>query len=314
VSEIPGGPGVVLIGSACCDVRGLVGACFGAGTVNDGRVRLSLGGTARNIAENLARLDVPSRLLTAVGDDVPGRQILYYTRAAGVILDNESLLVHQGRASGAYLAIERDDGELALAIDDTTITRTITPRIIHRWRRFLRDAALVVADATLRPQTLATIARLCRQAGVDLCFEPVSVALAPRIAPFIADATLLTPNMREAAVLAGMPVTNREEAFLAARALQERGAGTVIITMAGAGAVYASAEVSGHVPAMQTEAVDGAGAGDALTAGVIVGMLNNFPLDEAVTLGTAMASLTMLTSEKVRADLSLERVYAHMQV
>src|SRR5215217_8287988 len=181
---------VVLIGSACLDVRGRIHAPFQPAYANAGRVRIAPGGTARNIAENLARLDVPSRLLTAVGDDVPGRQILYYTRAAGVSLDNESLLVHQGRASGAYLAIERDDGELALAIDDTTITRTITPRIIHRWRRFLRDAALVVADATLRPQTLATIARLCRQAGVDLCFEPVSVALAPRIAPFIADATL----------------------------------------------------------------------------------------------------------------------------
>lgn len=305
---------IVLIGSACCDVKALVGRGYAAGAVNDGRVRLSLGGTARNIAENLARLDVPSRLLTAVGDDVPGRQIVHYTRASGVLLEEEHLLVRPGRASGAYLALERDDGELVVAVDDTAITRAITPRVIHRWRHLLRAAALVVVDATLRPQTLATVARLCHQAGVGLCLEPVSVALAPRIAPFLADATLLTPNMREAAVLAAMPVTNREEALLAARALQERGAGTVIITMAGAGAVYASAAASGHVPAVQTEPVDSTGAGDALTAGVIFGLLNNFVLDEAVTFGTAMASLTMLTSETVRADLSLERVYAHMQV
>jgi pseudouridine kinase len=204
-------------------------------------------------------------------------------------------------------------GQRITAIDDTAITRAITPRVIHRKRRLLREAAFVVVDATVRPQTLATIARLCAHNGTPLCLEPVAVALAPRLIPLLGDATLLTPNMREAAALTGLPVTNREEALLAARALRARGAGTVIVTMAGAGAVYVGAAASGHIPAVQTEAVDPAGAGDALTAGVLFGMLHGFPLDESVTLGTALASLTMLTPETVRPDLTLERAYAHMQ-
>ena len=168
-------------------------------------------------------------------------------------------------------------GRLLTAIDDTAITRTITPRAIHSAVACCARRHWSSLDATLRPQTLATVVRLCRHAGVPLCLEPVSVALAPRLEPFIGDAALLTPNMREAAVLTGRPVTNREEALLAARALQERGAGTVIVTMAGAGAVYVSADASGHIPAVQTEALDGAGAGDALTAGVLFGMLQWLP-------------------------------------
>lgn len=313
MSELPASTPVVLIGSACYDVRATTGGEVAAGTVHKGRVRLSLGGTARNIAENLARLDLPTHLLTAIGDDEQGRQIVTQTEQAGVQFDDEALLLGRDQDSGTYLSIVDRRGRMLTAIDDTAITRTITPRVIHKRRRLLRSAAFVVLDATLRPQTLATIVRLCHHAGVPLCLEPVSVALAPRLAPFIGDATLLTPNMREAAVLTGRPVTNREEALTAARALQECGAGTVIVTMAGAGAVYASADASGHIPAVQTDELDGAGAGDALTAGVIFGMLHDFPLDDALTLGTALASLTMLTSDTVRHDLTLERVYAHMQ-
>jgi pseudouridine kinase len=115
-------------------------------------------------------------------------------------------------------------------------------------------------------------------------------------------------------VLTGLRVTNRDEAHYAALALQGRGANTAIITMSGAGVVYVSADSSGHIPAVTIDVVDAAGAGDALTAGVIFGLLNDFALDEAVKLGTAMASLTMLTSETVHPELTLERAYAHLEV
>jgi pseudouridine kinase len=305
---------VVLIGSSCFDIRGRVRDCFQPASVNAGRVRIAPGGTARNIAENLARLDMPTRLLTAVGDDEQGRLLVQHARSRGIVVGDDDLIVDPARPSGSFLALLGDDGALIGAIDDTSVMRAITPRDIHHWHRAIRDAALVVADATLRPQTIATIVRLCHRYGVALCLEPVSPALAPRIAPFLADTTLITPNMAEAGVLTGLRVTNRDEAQYAALALQGRGANTAIITMSGAGVVYVSADSSGHVPAVATEVVDAAGAGDALTAGVIFGLLNDFALDEAVKLGAAMASLTMLVTETVHPELSLERAYAHLEV
>lgn len=305
---------VVLIGSACFDIRGRVREGFRPAGVNTGRVRIVPGGTARNIAENLARLDVPARLLTAIGDDEQGRLLVEYTRAAGVLIDDDDLIVDPDYASGSYLALLGDEGHLIGAIDDTSIMRAITPRDIHRWHRAIRDASLVVVDATLRPQSIAAVVRLCRRYGTGLCVEPVSPALAPRVRPFLADATLITPNMAEAGVLTGRPVTNRDEVHFAALALQALGANTTIITMSGAGAVYVSAGSSGHVPAVAIEVADAAGAGDALTAGVIFGLLHDFALDEAVKLGTAMASLTMLAPETVHPELSLERAYAHLEL
>jgi pseudouridine kinase len=303
---------VVLIGSSCFDIKGTVPDAFHPGTSNPGRVRISLGGTARNIAENLARLDVPTRLLTAVGDDELGRQIVRRTRAAGVVLADDQLVISDRLSTGAYLALLEDDGQLIAGLDDTQVAHCITPRHVHGWRRYLREASLVVVDANLRPQTIGTVVRLCQRYGVGVCLDPVSVSLSARIAPYLDGAVLTTPNMREAAALAGRPVATYEDALLAARRLQDQGVGTVVVTMARAGAVYVDAEASGRVPALDARVVDATGAGDAMTSGVIFGMLNGFPLDEAVGFGAAMAALTMDTSQTVRSDLTIERVYDHL--
>ena len=309
---------VVLIGSACFDIKGTI---TGRGvkhiypfSSNPGRVRVSLGGTARNIAESLARLDVPVQLLTAIGADEEGRQIVERTRAAGVVIDDGALIVAPDLESGAYLALLRADGQLIVGVDDTLVARRITPRAVHRWRRVIREAALVVIDANVPPRAIRAILRRCAWYGIDVCLDPVSVALARRVAPFLARAKLITPNMREAAALAGLPVTTREEALAAARVLQERGAEIVVVTMAHGGAVYVGGDASGHVPAIETAIVDATGAGDALTAGVIFGLLNDFPPDDALALGTAMASLTMQSGETVRSDLSVEQVYQHLKL
>jgi len=60
--------------------------------------------------------------------------------------------------------------------------------------------------------------------------------------------------------------------------------------------------------------VDRTGAGDALTAGVVFGLLNDFPIDEAVRLGVSAATLTLQCKETVCPDLSLERLYDQLVI
>jgi pseudouridine kinase len=82
-----------------------------------------------------------------------------------------------------------------------------------------------------------------------------------------------------------------------------------IVTLAELGVCYATSEVSGHIPAVQTQVVNRTGAGDALTAGVIFGLLNDFSIDEAVRLGASAAAMTLQYQESVCPDLSLDRLY-----
>ncbi|MGD2057801.1 MAG: PfkB family carbohydrate kinase, partial [Anaerolineales bacterium] len=114
-----------------------------------------------------------------------------------------------------------------------------------------------------------------------------------------------------AEVLCPQPVTHadRDQVIDAARHLVSEGADIAIVTMAEFGVGYASADGSGHVPALKTEIVDPTGAGDAFTAAVIFALHNEIPLDEAVLLGVSAASLTLRSPGTVAPDLSLERLY-----
>ena len=51
---------------------------------NPAEIRLSYGGAARNIAETLARLGQEVDLISVIGDDTVGRQLIEFTSRAGV--------------------------------------------------------------------------------------------------------------------------------------------------------------------------------------------------------------------------------------
>jgi pseudouridine kinase len=60
--------------------------------------------------------------------------------------------------------------------------------------------------------------------------------------------------------------------------------------------------------------VDSTGTGDALTAAIIFGLVNDMPTIEAIRLGAAAASLTLQSAETVVPDLSLDMLYDHLVV
>jgi pseudouridine kinase len=100
----------------------------------------------------------------------------------------------------------------------------------------------------------------------------------------------------------------------AAHELVARGVEIAIITLAEEGLCYATSRQSGYIPAIRCEVVDYTGAGDALTASVVYGLVNQFSIDEAMRLGVSAATLTLKCADSVCPDLSLERVYDQLVI
>jgi pseudouridine kinase len=109
-------------------------------------------------------------------------------------------------------------------------------------------------------------------------------------------------------------VTGRFTALQAVRQLVNRGVDFAIIPLAEFGVCYATSETSGHVPAVRTKIVDPTGAGDALTATILFGLLNEIPLDQAVQLGVTAASLILRYPGTVFPQLTLERLYDELVI
>ncbi|MGD8554233.1 MAG: carbohydrate kinase family protein [Anaerolineales bacterium] len=304
---------VLVIGASGTDVVGRAETSLQAGTSTPGQVRVSHGGVARNVAENLARLGMETILITAVGEDAPGRQLLHQVSQSGVNV--EYALAAEGFQSGSYVAVLDEAGNLHLALDDMRVIDAITSQHLRECQPLFQQAAAVVLDANLPPKTLNTAVSLAGRAKVPIAADPTSVALAPRLAPHLEKLWLVTPNEAEAEALCPHPVphADREIALDAARHLVSEGVDIAIITMAEYGVGYATTEVSGHVPAMLTTIVDPTGAGDALTAAVVFALLNDIPVDEAVRLGVSAAYLTLRTPGSVFPDLSLEVLYDQLR-
>jgi pseudouridine kinase len=269
---------------------------------------------ARNIAENLARLDVETQLLTAVGEDANGEYLLGQAAASGI--DVSEALMISTHHTGAYVAILDEKGHLEIAIDDMDVLADITPRYLNDRRRLFRDARMLVVDANLTPDTLETAIRLATRYDLPVCADPTSTSLAPRLCDHLGSLHMVAPNVSEANALCGVEIASedRDKAISAARYLVTTGVKIAIITLAEFGVVYADSEIGGHIPAIQTEVVDLTGAGDALTAGVIFGLLNDIPLDECVRLGVSLASLTLRSRETVRSDLTDEMLYDELVI
>jgi sugar/nucleoside kinase (ribokinase family) len=85
------------------------------------------------------------------------------------------------------------------------------------------------------------------------------------------------PNYDEARDLTGEHDPERQAAFF-----NDAGVETVIITMGAEGLVARTATGSRHVAAPTVDVVDGSGAGDAFSAGLIVGILEGWPLDRSL--------------------------------
>lgn len=312
-SPNPDGP-VLVIGAAGIDLVGRLQGELHLGTSNPSSIRSSHGGTARNIAENLGRLGQPVSLISALGTDLAGDQLL--DRLVEAHVDVQAVRRIPDLPTGTYLAVIDADGELQLALDDMRPIDAITPEYLKANRELFATASALVLDANLSGATLRTAFSLARQAGLPVCADPTSNALSHRLRRYLDRLYIVTPNVNEAGILCDLELetAHRRQAMDAAKCLVSRGVRIAIVTLAQLGVCYATSETSGYVPAIRTEIVDPTGGGDALTAALLFALLNDFPIDEAIRLGVSAATLTLQHIGAVYPELSLEKLYDQLVI
>jgi pseudouridine kinase len=304
----------LIIGATLLDSKGKPRAGLEPGTSNPAHIRHTRGGTARNVAENLACFGAEVRLLSAVGDDDTGRQLTAQTAEAGV--DVSDVQVISGERTGSYMAILDEEGSLSVALDDVSIMSHISPAYLYQNRKLFRDACMVLFDGSLDEVAMEMAVRLARQYNVPICADPSSARLARKLKNHLPQLHLIVPNEVEAAALTEVDFSgfDPDASLEVAMILMRSGVDTVIVTLSDYGLVYSTSDERGYIPAQYSEIVDSTGTGDSVTAAVMFGMVNDFPITEAIRLGAAAASLTLQTGETVVPDLSLDMLYDHLIV
>jgi pseudouridine kinase len=296
--------GAVVIGGANLDVRARSTSRVLPATSNPGTVTLTAGGVGRNVAENLARLGTPVRLVATVGRDDPGERILAETAAAGVDVDH---VVRTDEPTGSYTAVLDADGELVVAVSDMTGTDRLVPDDVRRVKPLVAAAALLVVDGNLSTATLDACFGVAAAAGTPVLLDPVSVPKARRLAPLLATGRPLfavTPNLAELAALTERTVDDESDVPAAAQHLHRLGIEHVWVRLGAVGSILSTDGRAIRLPAVPGPVTDVTGAGDAMLAAFCHALLAGATPVAAARLGHAAAALTVAVPQTVRPDLS----------
>lgn len=299
-------PYAVVVGGANIDICGAPAGDLRMRDSNPGRVTVSPGGVARNIAENLARLDADTRLITAVGADYHGELLRTQGESAGI--DMRYVLRVDARPTSTYVSVLDDSGDMLVAINEMSIVEEIRPAYLQRHEAMLRRSNLIIADANLTEDALGYLARTF--SGQALFVDAVSAAKAQRVLPVLDAVHTLKASLLEATEMCGIRAAGDKQLPRIANWFHDRGVERIFITRGAAGVFYSDGKEQGteNASRMAPGVVSASGAGDAFVAGLAFGWLNDWPLQRTVRFAMAASEVTLSHESAINPAMSPETV------
>jgi pseudouridine kinase len=291
---------IVCVGNAALDRTFALDGPARMGTSNPAQLRTGYGGVARNVAENLARLAVAVALVTQVGNDAGGRALREDCAAHGI--DVQGVMLSGTHPTPEYTAII--DGRRELVIGASAAAAIDALSVAQLGAAFDEDArtAWTFADCTLPAAVIGALLEDRRAGGPPLAIDAVSTAKAMRLPRDLRALDLLFLNEDEARALLGGRAPG--DARKLARAVRALGAEAIVLTRGARGVVVADADGVADIAAPAATPVDVTGAGDALIAGTLFGLLAGERLADAVRTGTRVARLTIESAATVSRELT----------
>jgi len=270
--------------------------------------RRYIAGAESNLAIGLSRLGQTAGWFSRVGDDEFGRAIVFRIRGEGVdtshVLSDPSaptgLVIRERREVGPIEQVYYRRGSAASRLAPSDLDAAYLGNA-----RFLHLTGITPALSESCRETVFAAAEMAHAAGVKVVLDPNyrSKLWAPAqfrevLRSLASRCDILLPGMDEALLLTG-----QSDPEMAARELVGLGPELVVIKLGASGAL--ALDGNGQVtraPAVRIERiVDPVGAGDAFAAGLLTGLLRDFPLQNALALANRCGALAMLSPGDMEA-------------
>ena len=312
---------VVVVGGANLDIKGY-SPNYIKGSSSPGWIEESSGGVGRNIAEDLGLLGEEVVLLTAISSDHFGEKIKAETKDAGVDTSHFKITSAQENKTGVYLAHLDQNGDLIGAINDMRVLKKIDQEYLNEKRKIIETSAMLIFDTNLEAKTISYLLELSEGKKMYKIADTVSVEKAIKLKGELEKLDYLRGNLDEIEVL--LDIVKMEESENSQQLSNDKRIKRVvkayaknkylpemIISTGQDGAYYLSYEQEEvklrHFNAVEIkneEIVETTGAGDALTAGVAAGIMNDYTMEAAINLGIKASALTVKSELTCSPDLA----------
>ena len=292
--------GIVVIGAVFVDIKGYPISYFNPTGRNAGRVELVHGGVGRNVAEDIANCELRPTFISLVDNTGSGEDVLKKLNNHRV---NTSYIRKTRDGMGSWLAVFDNDGDVFASISKRPDLLPIADILDDHGDEIFANADSVVIELDIDKEIVKRVFALAKKHNKKVFSVVANMSIALERRDFLKSIDCFVCNIQEAGILFSddfSEKTPEEMIPIIAAKVKAAQIPSMIVTMGGDGAVYASMDGDiGFCPARRVEVKDTTGAGDSFCAGVAIGLTYGKSLAEACEIGAHLAASVIVTSESV---------------
>ena len=289
---------IVVVGAVFVDIKGFPDDVYIPTGRNAGRVETVHGGVGRNVAEDIANVELRPKFVSMVDDTASGAEVLHKLQNHKV---NTDYILQRPDGMGLWLAVFDNTGDLAGSISKRPNMDALIGLLDEKGDEIFRDADSIVIEVDLDKEIVKRIIRYAEKYGKKVYGVVSNMAIASQRRDFLQSIDCFVCNVLEAGILFVDDFTQMSPEELAeelAQRIAKANIPSMVVTMGSRGAVYASADGDrGYYPPETVQVRDTSGAGDAFCAGVAIGLTYGKTLRESVRIGTHLAASVIMLSE-----------------
>ena len=283
--------GIVVIGAVFVDIKGYPLSTYIPGGRNAGRVEQVHGGVCRNVAEDIANVELRPTFVSLVDDTGSGQDVIDKLAKHKV---NTKYIEKVPDGMGTWLAVFDNDGDVCAAISKRPDTTPLTRLLEEKGDEIFANCDGIAFELDLEKDTVKQILRCAKKYNKKVYSAISNMSIAMERRAFLQEIDCFVCNQQEAGLLFSDEYDHmapEEMCRTLATNVHSANIPCMVVTMGGEGAVYARSNgESGVVPAKKVDVIDTTGAGDAFFAGTVIGLTYGKTLPEACEIGSRLAA------------------------
>lgn len=292
--------GIAVIGDVFIDIKGFSTSTYIPCGRNLGTIEQIHGGVARNVAEDIANVELEPVFVGTVDDDAMGEAVIQKLNRHKV---DTRYMKKVKNGMGTWLAVFDHNGDVVASVSKRPEHEAMVQILEESGDEIFANADSIAIEIDMDQEVTKKTFALAEKYNkkVYALVSNMSVAIERR--DLIRKTECFVCNQQEAGILFSEnydEITPEELYQILPERIRSAKITKMVVTMGSQGAVYATVDgENGICPALKVDVVDTTGAGDAFFSGVCLGLTYGKTLQEACVIGTRLASTVICTSENI---------------
>ncbi len=291
---------IVVVGNVFVDIKGFPDNQYSPTGRNAGRIEMVHGGVGRNVAEDIANLELRPRFVSMVDDTPQGEDVVRKLKNHKTDVD---YVVAVPDGMGIWMVVFDNSGDVAGSISKRPRMDAMVQLLEEKGDEIFKDADSIIIEIDVDKGIVKKTFEYAAKYNKKVFAVVANMNIAIQRRDFFQSIDCFVCNILEAGILFADDFSHLSPEEMA-KELSDRVMSaripSMVVTMGGDGSVWADMQGNyGVQPAKKVIVRDTTGAGDAFCAGVAVGLTYGKTLAESAEIGTRLAASVITISENV---------------